>query len=230
MSQFEEDDEYNDDNEFENEFESDDDVEFDSESDDDDDFELEDIVIDDTDDTDDIEETSEPVKKPGRKPTRSKLIGKHSLAHDSIFKGKKINHEEEYDESEYIIKNAGGSLDINEDLLDFEESRDSIQYYRETRLKVEIKKVLEEFTDINFLANRRKPSKSDFNAYFALLIKELVKFGYTRTEIFIELSGYFSDNIWNMFLLLENKYSNIIIAELKEENGFSDMDKINFIE
>lgn len=223
MSQFEED-EYIDDTEFE----SDDDIEFNSESDDDDDddFELEDIIIDDIDD----DEESEQAKKPTRKPTRSKLIGKHSLAHDSIFKGKKINHDEEYDESEYIIKNAGGSLDINEDMLDFEESRDSIQYYRETRLKVEIKKVLEEFTDINFLANRRKPSKSDFNAYFALLIKELVKFGYTRTEIFIELSGYFSDNIWNMFLLLENKYSNIIIAELKEKNGFSDMDKINFIE
>ena len=132
MNQFEDEYEYeyNDDNEFESY----------------DDFELEDIVIDDTDDTDDdVEETSEPTKNPGRKPTRSKLIGKHSLAHDSIFKGKKINHEEEYDESEYIIKNAGGSLDINEDLLDFEESRDSVQYYRETRLKAEIKKVLEEF-------------------------------------------------------------------------------------
>lgn len=229
MSKFEEN-EYIDDTEFESD---DDDVEFNSESnddDDDDDFELEDIVIDDDDVDDETEESLEQAKKSVRKPTRSKLIGKHSLAHDSIFKGKKINHDEEYDESEYIIKNAGGSLDINEDMLDFEESRDSIQYYRETRLKAEIKKVLEEFTDINFLANRRKPSKSDFNAYFALLIKELVKFGYTRTEIFIELSGYFSDNIWNMFLLLENKYSNIIIAELKEKNGFSDMDKINFIE
>jgi len=160
-----------------------------------------------------------------------KLIGKHSLKHDSIFKGKKqISSIDDSDyESEYIIKNAGGSLDIKDDGLDFEESRSNIDYFRDTRLKVEIKKILEEFTDINFTANRRKPSKSDFNAYFALLIKDLSQYGYTKTEIFIELSGYFSDNSWNMFCLLETKYSNVIISELKEKFGISDMNKIDFL-
>ena len=103
MRQFEED-EYIDDTEFE----SDDDIEFNSESDDDDDddFELEDIIIDDIDD----DEESEQAKKPTRKPTRSKLIGKHSLAHDSIFKGKKINHDEEYDELDWQNVKIGSNV------------------------------------------------------------------------------------------------------------------------
>ncbi len=187
----------------------------------------------DVDDDSDIEDDSDmDDKKPANKVvvnSKPKLIGKHSLVHDSIFKGKKTNNITDEAESEYIIKNVGGSLDISDGVLDGEESNSSIDYYRDSRLKTVIRDLLEEFTDINFLANRRKPSKSDFNAYYALLIKELFQYGYTKTEIFIELSGYFTDNIWNMFQLLENKYSNIIISELKEKVSFRDMDKIDFL-
>jgi hypothetical protein len=193
-------------------------------------------VIDDDSDDEVINDFMDDMEIDEDKPTRQrqtnkpKLIGKHSLAYDTIFKGKRNEVEdEEEQESEHFIKNAGGSLDISDESLEFEESRNSIDYYRDTRLKHEISKLLKQFTDINFLANRRKPAKSDFNAYFAMLIKELYPYGYTRTEIFIELSGYFSDNIYNMFLLLDKQYSSLIIAELKDKHGLSDIEKIDFL-
>ena len=184
---------------------------------------------------DDLED--EPEEEPEEKPKKKrgnqkpKLIGKHSLSYDTIFKGKQNvapAEDAEY-QSEHIIKNGGGSLDINDNDLESEESRNSIDAFRDIRLKHEVHKLLKEHTDINFVANRRKPAKTDFNAYFGLLLKELIQYGYTRTEIFIELSGYFSDNIWNMFLLLDKQYSNIIIREMKDKYGLSDMDKIDFL-
>lgn len=190
--------------------------------DDDDDF----IIIKHIDNTE-IENQKEEKKRPGPKP---KLIGKHSLAYDTIFKGKKSKSLQDDElECEHIIKNAGGSLDIQDSFLDYEESKSNMDYYRESKLKIEIRNLLEEFTDIDFSAPRRKPAKSDFNSYFALLIRDLYDFGYTKTEIFIELSGYFSDNNWNMFQLLESKYSNAIISELKQKYGLSDINKINFV-
>lgn len=183
-------------------------------------------VADESDEDADEEPAASRKKKSTLKP---KLIGKHSLSYDTIFKGKKNVAPEAGDVSEHIIRNAGGTLDINDDSIEGEESMSSIDSYRDLRLKDEIYKILKNNTDISFKANRRKPAKTDFNSYFALLLKELSKFGYTRTEVFIELSGYFSDNIWNMFTLLDKEYSNVIIKELKEKRGLSDMGKIDFL-
>lgn len=195
---------------------------------DDDDFDMDDNDFDMDLDIDDEEDKPSRSAKTA-KNNKPKLIGKHSLKYDTIYKGKKNVVLTENDECQHIIKNAGGSLDINDNLIDHEESRSNIEYYRDTRLKKEIKKLLTKYTDIDFQAPRRKPSKSDFNAYFKMLLTELHRFGYNKTEIFIELSGYFSDNIWNIFLLLENKYSNIIISELKDKYGMEDINKIDFL-
>ena len=179
-----------------------------------------DSSIEETDSNDNVdieEDNDQPKNKKRIVKQKPKLIGKHSLTYDTIFKGKKNDTtEESVADSEYIIKNAGGSLDILDDGIEMEESHNSTEYYRTVRLKQEIYKALSCFTDINFEMNRRKPAKTDFNSYYALLIKELYSFGYTKTEIFIELSGYFSDNVYNMFQLLDKQYSNIIILELKE--------------
>jgi len=182
---------------------------------------------DDSDDTtDDIIEEKQKRKRPGLKP---KLIGKHSLSYDTIFKGKQNTTQEELEyNSEHIIKNAGGSLDINDADIESEESRNNIDTYRDMRLKHDVNTLLKNNTDINFTANRRKPAKTDFNAYYAMLLKDLIRSGYSRTEIFVELSGYFSDNIWNMFQLLDKQYSNIVIKELKDKYGLSDINKIDF--
>ncbi len=54
--------------------------------------------------------------------------------------------------------------------------------------------------------NRRKPSKSDFNHYYFLLKTHLKDESFTNIELFNELAIYFSDNIFNMFKLLDNKW------------------------
>lgn len=177
-----------------------------------------------------VEDIIEDKQKKKRYNLKPKLMGKHSLSYDTIFKGKQnvIYDEDQEYQSEHIIKNAGGSLDINDNDIDGEESRNNIDTYRDQRLKHDVNNLLKQNTDISFTANRRKPAKTDFNTYYAMILKELIICGYSRTEIFIELSGYFSDNIWNMFQLLDKQYSNIIIKELKEKYGLSDINKINF--
>lgn len=174
------------------------------------------------------DEDDEPQPKK-RKQMKSKLIGKHSLKYDTIFKGKKDAPLTEEFQPEHIIKNAGGSLDIDDSDLNGEESKNNIDSYRDSILKEHIYKILKNNTDIKFHAHMRKPAKTDFNAYFALLTKELAPFGYTNSEIFIELSGYFSPNIWNMFILLDKKFGKIIIKELQDKFGLSDIDKMDFI-
>jgi hypothetical protein len=69
------------------------------------------------------------------------------------------------------------------------------------------------------LNNRRKPSKSDFNYFYYLLKTNLQQEKFSNIEIFNELSVYFSDNLFNMFKLLDNKWRNMIISELQEHIG-----------
>jgi hypothetical protein len=145
---------------------------------------------DDEDCDDDYEEKEYENKKNKYKP---KLIGKHSLKYDSIFKGSIINNNEdkEYD-SEHFIKNGGGSMDIS-DGITMEETKNNIDYYREVKLKEDVYNALLCHTDINFDSIRRKPSKQNFNDYYGILLKHLQMNGYTRTELFIELYQYFSE-------------------------------------
>jgi hypothetical protein len=42
---------------------------------------------------------------------------------------------------------------------------------------------------------------------------------FTNVELFNELAVYFSDNLFNMFKLLDNKWRNLIIEELQEHIG-----------
>ena len=50
---------------------------------------------------------------------------------------------------------------------------------------------------------------------------------YTQSEIFVELSYYFTDNIFNMYKLLDKKYATSIIKELREKGFLNNLD-INF--
>ena len=67
--------------------------------------------------------------------------------------------------------------------------------------------------------NRRKPSRSDFNSYYNLLKVQLEEESFTNIELFNELAVYFSDNLFNMFKLLDNKWRNMIINELQDHIG-----------
>ena len=150
--------------------------------------------------------------------SKHKVQGKHSLKYDSIFKGKK---EEKLDEDAGDQTNMyfNEKFEVDKSSFFYVESYDNEFYIRQKNVKERVYNVLLSHTSINFLNNRRKPSKSDFNHYYHLLKVNLEDDGFTNIELFNELSVYFSDNLFNMFKLLDNKWRNLIIVELQDHIG-----------
>jgi len=144
------------------------------------------------------------------------IQGKHSLKYDSIFKGKK---EEPLNEEEPEVVSISESFEVDKSSNYWFESIDNENYVKEKRVKEKVYEVLVNHTDISFLNNRRKPSRSDFNNYYYLLKLHLKDENFTNVELFNELAVYFSDNLFNMFKLLDNKWKTIIIKELQEHIG-----------
>jgi hypothetical protein len=194
-------------------------------SDDDSDYEesdVNDILSDDSDDIDIVIEISEEVEVEVTKTSEEEVVlskhkvqGKHSLKYDSIFKGKK----EEKPEEDYSGMYFNENFEVDKSSFFYVESFDNESYIRQKNVKEKVYNVLLKNTSINFLNNRRKPSKSDFNHYYFLLKNNLENDGFTNVEIFNELSVYFSDNLFNMFKLLDNKWRNLIIVELQDHIG-----------
>lgn len=144
------------------------------------------------------------------------MEGKHSLKYDSIFKGKK---EENGENDDFDLISTNEKFEVDKGSAYWFESIDNENYIKEKRVKEKVYEVLSIHTDINFLNNRRKPSRVDFNQYYFLLKTHLRGESFTNIEIFNELSVYFSDNLFNMFKLLDNKWRNMIIKELQEHIG-----------
>ena len=151
--------------------------------------------------------------------SKHKEYGKHSLKYDTIFKGKKQkeSEDEQLTEIDDYYHNDNYQVDVSSNY--HEESINNENYIRSKLLKERVYDVLVKNTDINFHTSRRKPAKNDFNHYFFLLKQHLYKESFTNVELFNELSVYFSDNLFNMFKLLENNYKNAIIKELQEHIG-----------
>lgn len=177
----------------------------------------EDINLLNTEDENTIEETVEDLLEDDIINSKHTREGKHRLKYDTIFKGKKEDPTEEsyIDESSYNNE----TFDVDKSSSYWFESQENENYIKEKRVKEKVYQVLSEKTDINFLNNRRKPSKVDFNIYFSILKSSLKDEGFTNVEMFNELAVYFSDNLFNMFKLLDNKWRNLIIAELQEHVG-----------
>jgi hypothetical protein len=147
--------------------------------------------------------------------------GKHRLKRDTIFKGKL---DKKPDEDGYGIEQDDYG-DIST-FFDYESEQYS-NNLEQNNLTKDVYEVLREKTELDFKQNRRKPNKETFNNYYNLLLKEL-GFRYTKSEIFVELSYYFTDNIFNMFKLLDKRPATIIIKELKQKGYLKDLDGINF--
>ena len=175
----------------------------------------EDLDLDIADD-EDTEDASEDDPLDDIILSKHQLEGKHSLKYDTIFKGKKDdkNHEEDNTTGYFNEK-----FEVDKSSFFYTESYDNEYYIRSKNLKEKVYIVLRDHTNINFMNNRRKPSKSDFNNYYHLLTKYLDKEKFTNIELFNELSVYFSDNLFNMFKLLDNKWRNSIIKELEDHIG-----------
>lgn len=151
--------------------------------------------------------------------SKHKIEGKHSLKYDSIFKGKKEDPVDEDDTSDLFSGYYKESIEVDKGSNYHFESIDNESYIRSKLVKERVYFILGEQTTINFLNNRRKPSRVDFNNYYSLLKSHLKEESFTNVELFNELSVYFSDNLFNMFKLLDNKWRNLIITELQDHIG-----------
>ena len=154
---------------------------------------------------------------------KHKQEGKHRLKRDTIFKGKLDKKPDE--DGMY-----GFEQDDYGDISTFfnYESEEYSNNVEQHNLTKDVYEVLKQKTDLDFKQNRRKPNKETFNNYYNLLLKEL-GFRYTKSEIFVELSYYFTDNIFNMFKLLDKRPATIIIKELTQKGYLKDLDGINFL-
>jgi hypothetical protein len=189
--------------------------------DDDDDI---DIIIEIDEDDLDIIEPESVVKTEEPDPdevvlSKHKLEGKHSLKYDSIFKGKKDDPLDEEDDTISFDTYKKDTIELDKSSNYYFESIDNEKYIRSKQVKERVYEVLEKNTSINFLNNRRKPSRTDFNQYYNILKGNLQSESFTNIELFNELAVYFSDNLFNMFKLLDKKWRNLIILELQDHIG-----------
>ena len=183
----------------------------------------EDEIIDDEIIDDELIEVEEEEIKTVENPKEDVILSKHtihkkhSLNYDSIFKGKKEDPltEDDFDSASSFNE----TFEVDKSSIYWFESVDNENYIKEKRIKEKVYEVLAEHTDLNFLNNRRKPSKADFNHFYYLLKTNLQNENFTNIEVFNELAVYFSDNLFNMFKLLDNKWRNMIISELQEHIG-----------
>ncbi len=150
--------------------------------------------------------------------SKHKIEGKHSLKYDSIFKGKKEDPVDE-DTLDGFATYYKDTIEVDKSSNYHTESIDNETYIRQKLVKERVYEVLKENTTINFLNNRRKPSRVDFNQYYSLLKRDLKDESFTNIELFNELAVYFSDNLFNMFKLLDNNWRNLIINELQDHIG-----------
>jgi hypothetical protein len=150
--------------------------------------------------------------------------GKHALKRDTIFKGK-LEEKKDNNDIPHHHNNDNNYDNVNIFEIQYNENDD---YLSSSDLTKDVYDILNNKTNLDFKQNRRKPNKETFNNYYNLLVKEL-GYRYTRSEIFVELSYYFTDNIFNMFKLLDKKPATYIIKELTQKGYLKNLNGINFL-
>lgn len=162
---------------------------------------------------------------------KHKIDGKHALKRDTILLGKVTENENDpiygsTTDFDYSLEN----YKIDPGTIFEQESINNDDYIHLKELEHDVNSILKTKTNIDFSQNRRKPNKNTFNEYYELLLKELhIKSKYSKTEIFTTLSVYFTDNLYNMFKLLDKKHANNLIKELESKGYLKDLGDINFL-
>jgi len=157
---------------------------------------------------------------------KHKLDGKHTLKRDTIFNGK-LDDEMDDELSDFDVEESTSNFEESRNIMNFDlDSDDSGVHDKE--LSEDVNDILATHTSLDFTQNRRKPNRNTFNEYYELCYDNL-KTKYSRSEIFVELSYYFTDNTFNMFKLLNKKNATSIIKELKDKGFLSNISNINFI-
>jgi hypothetical protein len=168
-------------------------------------------------------EKKEPTNiSKGMWANKHKIPGKHKLKYDSIFKGKK-------DKDEDVDTHRFEGFDVDTSSVSWQTKYDFEEYNRLKDLRQEIYEIIIDKTAINLKANRRKPGRTDFNDYYKLLTENLDMKKYSHSEIFTELSFYFSENVYNMFKLLDQKWGKLIMKELSRKYNIKELNNFDFI-
>jgi len=187
-----------------------------------------DEIVDSNDNSDDDSDDSDVDIMFKFNTNNHKIEGKHSLARDTIFKGKAEDNVEQSEyystQDEFSIEGLPIEVGTNYEF----ESKYHEEYIGRLNLSKDVYELLNENTELDFSSNRRKPNRQAFNDYYKMLLDNIGK-EYTKSEIFVELSYYFTDNIFNMFKLLDKEYATQIIVELKQSGYLSNLNNINFI-
>lgn len=158
---------------------------------------------------------------------KHKREGKHALKRDVIFNGK-IDKKQKDDYTDSIDNPFNSSYKIDSGSIFEFESKNNEEFVNQRELSNDVFNTLKKYTDLDFSINRRKPNKQSFNEYYILLLNKL-RPKYTNSELFVELSYFFTDNIFNMFKLLDKKHATSIIKELKSKGYLKNLDNIKFI-
>jgi len=196
---------------------------------------IKDVKVDKADKAEEIEKTKETEEEEDEmdvmfkfNTNKHKIEGKHALKRDTIFKGKiedNLEDSEHYTQNDF---NMSDGLPIEAASAYEFESKHNEEYVGRLNLSKDVYKLLDEETELDFSKNRRKPNRQAFNDYYTLLLDNIGK-EYTKSEIFVELSYYFTDNIFYMFKLLDKEYATQIIVELKQSGYLNNLNNINFI-
>jgi hypothetical protein len=191
--------------------------------------------VDSVDETDEIEieieiETEIDSEDESKKESKHKEVGKHALKYDSIFKGKK----DDGNLDEYIIESASKNNSFDPDTSSsYSFERESpTEYVRLKQLKNDLYEIIITDIKLNIKNSRRKPSRVDFNKYYSILVDKLDMGIFSYSEVFIEFAYYFSDNIENMFKLLDKKWGGKIAQELAKRGnirGAKNLEDIDFL-
>lgn len=183
-------------------------------------------------DIDDIGLIDENLPRKGRKKVnkpsvenKGKLLNKHSLNQDTIFRSTFIKKED--DEEEYST--TGNNYDIDPTSTIFSESHDGEDYIRLKFLKEKINEHLVNHTEFDLTNNRKKPTRERFNEVFSELIFKFASDGYSETEIFVEYAPYFSEDLFAMFKMLDKKYSLPILENIMRNFNYKNIDGVEFI-
>lgn len=165
-------------------------------------------------------------KKKGfnRWANKHRIPGKHKLSYDSIFKGKK--DDDVADETNHY-RHEG--FEIDRMSSNWETKYDNAEYNRLKELKEVVYDLIITKTDINLKSNRRKPSRTNFNIHYDMLIENLDMSKFSYGEVFLEFAYYFSESEYNMFKLLDQKWGTIIVKELSTKYNIKKIDGVDFI-
>ena len=158
------------------------------------------------------------------KISKHKIKDKHKLQYDSIFKGKKTT-EEEADTFFGIPRHESFEFDSSSNYYSEHKAPEDTARIKE--LDLELYDIIVDDLKLDIRCSRRKPSKEKFNEYMEYILNKMDMLKYSHSEVFTQFSFYFSDNVVNMYKLLNSKIGGRIAKEIEPRSRIK-LDDIDF--